>query len=190
MTNRRKHITAAELLSALNKDPQWLKQNSSIRAKDKLVEDLLAENERPIITALADIGCNVESVWDLVNSNSSYSHAIPVLVEHLGKPYYERTREGIVRALTVVEARGAVARQLLDELKRQPIAQRNLLVLESIETDILPKGDVRWALANAMTVVADKSMVDEISALASDIRYADVKERLNKALKSLGANPV
>jgi ABC-type phosphate/phosphonate transport system substrate-binding protein len=51
----------------------------------------------------------------------------------------------------------------------------------------MPRGDVRWALANALTVVADASMINEIKALVRDDCYQDMKERLETALKNLGA---
>lgn len=59
--------------------------------------------ERPILADLRAVGWDVGSVWDLVNSRSSYSDAIPVLLKHLMHPYSDRTREGIARALAVPE---------------------------------------------------------------------------------------
>ena len=58
----------------------------------------------PLVEALAQCGCVVKSVWDLVSSKAPYPAAIPVLLEHLSKPYPDRVREGIARALA--RARG------------------------------------------------------------------------------------
>ena len=46
-------------------------------------------------------------------------------------------------------------------------------------------GENRWALANALTVVADRTDVDQIKTLADDPAYEDVHERLEEALKKM-----
>ena len=70
------------------------------------------------------------------------------------------------------EARGIAGRDLLAELKRQ---------------DVGCPAEVRWALANALTVVADASMGQEIEALIADKRYEDVCELLKVAAANLSA---
>lgn len=55
----------------------------------------------PIVKDLRAVGLELESVWDLVNRPSNYPEAIPVLLNHLQKPYSDRTREGIARALSI-----------------------------------------------------------------------------------------
>jgi len=61
---------------------------------------------------------NVTSVWDLVNTRAPYPEAIPVLLEWLPRVRHPRIKEGIVRALTVKEARGVAGKLLIDEFKR------------------------------------------------------------------------
>ena len=53
------------------------------------------------MAALAEVGVEVESVWDLVNSKDDhYADAVPVLVEHLqDESYPDRVREGIARSV-------------------------------------------------------------------------------------------
>jgi hypothetical protein len=46
---------------------------------------------------------------------------------------------------------------------------------------------LRWVLANALTVVADESMVGAIENLIADNQYADVRERLETVLRRLTA---
>jgi hypothetical protein len=43
--------------------------------------------------------------------------------------------------------------------------------------------EVRWALANALTVAGDASMRDEIETLLSDDRFKDVRNVLKLVLK-------
>jgi len=173
----KKRETAAEFMARLHSDPEWVRKNAEREARTKALEARFDAEERPILNDLAEVGCTVSSVWDLVNSSASYPHAIPVLLKHLQQPYHPRILEGIVRALTVKEARGAPAHEILDELKRRTVPS---------PSDDRP-GDVRWALANALTVVADASMINEIKALVRDDCYQDMKERLETALKNLGA---
>jgi hypothetical protein len=183
----KKRETAAEFMARLHSDPEWVRKNAEREARTKALEARFDAEERPILNDLAEVGCTVSSVWDLVNSSASYPHAIPVLLKHLQQPYHPRILEGIVRALTVKEARGAPAHEILDELKRRtvPSPSDDRPAPEGVQG--MPRGDVRWALANALTVVADASMINEIKALVRDDCYQDMKERLETALKNLGA---
>jgi hypothetical protein len=167
-----KRETAAELMARLQRDPDWVRQNEEREARFKTLEARLAAEEEPILADLAGVGHTVRSIWDLVNSSAGYPAAIPVLCGHLRGSYHPRILEGIVRALTVREARGVAAREMLDELKRRGDE---------------PASELRWALANALTITADRSMMEEITALLTDTRYEDVHERLRAALNNLRA---
>lgn len=107
-------------------------------------------------------------MWDLVNTNARYPAAIPILLDHLRRSYHQRIREGVIRALTVKEAKGVAGGDILDELRQ--------------ETD----SENRWALANALTVVAEHKDAASIQALLDNPEYADVSERLGEALKAAG----
>lgn len=169
-STKEKWETAAELMARLNSDPEWVKKHEEREAQRLAAEARFRAEEEPILADLAAAGCTVNSVWDLVNTSSSYPTAIPVLLKHLRQPYHSRIREGIARALTVREARGTPARQILDELKQQADDGSH---------------EVRWALANALTVAADASMTDEIEKLVNNPGYQDVQERLRTALKNV-----
>lgn len=85
-----------------------------------------------MIEELASVGVAVSSVWDLVNRVNDYQAAYPVLLCHLKVPHHPKTREGIVRALTVKGAGSEVEVGLLAELEN--------------ETD----ASLRWVIANAL----------------------------------------
>jgi hypothetical protein len=166
--------TAAEWLAQLRGDPEWVRQNNEREAQHaEIVAQLQADlkpEETPLLAELAKAGYAVSSVWDLVNARTDYPNAIPVLVRYLGVARHPVLRQGIARALTVPEARGIAGRKLLEEL----LAEKD------------PRGsEERWALANALTVTADKSMISEIEALVGNPLYEDVHERLSTVLKSL-----
>ncbi|MEO0249525.1 MAG: hypothetical protein ABIN58_08295, partial [candidate division WOR-3 bacterium] len=65
-----------------------------------------AQEDQVIVCALRDeAGLEVSSVWDLVNTSEPYPEAIPVLIKLLSQIEEPHMKEGIVRALTVKEAR-------------------------------------------------------------------------------------
>lgn len=161
----KKSMTAMELDELLHSCPEWVAQNAEREAKRAAAEAQFRAEEEPMIADLAKVGFEVGSVWDLVNTNKSYPAAIPILLNHLRRPYHERIRNGIIRALTVKEAKGVSSEDILDELQRETNEEN------------------RWALANAMTVVADRADRQAIQALLDDPAYMDVSERLTEALK-------
>lgn len=168
MTQRKGTVRADELMAELQANPEWVAQHNVREAKRADAETRFRIEEEPIMADLAVVGFDVGSVWDLVNTNNRYPSAIPVLLKHLRKPYHVRIREGIIRALTTPDARGLAAEAVLTELQT--------------EAD----SELRWALANALTVVADRTNVGAIEALLNDPTYADVSERLGEALKTAG----
>lgn len=163
----RKSMAATELDELLHSCPEWVAQNAAREAKRAEAEAQFRIEEEPIIADLAVAGFEVGSVWDLVNTNERYPSAIPVLLKHLTKPYHVRIREGVIRALTTPDARGVAAEAILAELRQEQ------------------DSEVRWALANALTVAADRANAAAIKALLDDPAYQDVSERLGEALKSL-----
>jgi hypothetical protein len=82
------------------------------------------------------VGLNVSSISDLVNMSAAYPQAVPVLLRHLAMARHPVLRDSLARALTVREARGIAGGPILRELKR--------------ESD----SEARWAMANALTIVA------------------------------------
>jgi hypothetical protein len=171
MAKRKKWITAAELMAQLHADPEWVRRHEENEARHAAsVAKLRAEIEpehAPLLRDLAGIGMRVSSVSDLVNMSAPYPKAIPVLLQHFATARHPVMRNTLARALTVQEAEGIAAGTILRELRR--------------ETD----SEARWAMANALTIVATPSDADEIAALLADPAYADVHERLGRALKNL-----
>lgn len=100
-------------MAILHSDPEWVRQHEERQAKRREFEAMLAADQRPILADLAQAGYRLSSVYDLVNTSTSYPSAIPVLLKHLGRPYHPRIVSGIVRALTVREARGIAGRPIL-----------------------------------------------------------------------------
>ena len=166
--DKSRSYTAQEWQDVLLSCPEWVAQDAARESKRQAAELRFRAEEEPMIADLAVAGFEVGSVWDLVNTNKSYPAAIPVLLDHLRRPYHERIRNGIIRALTVKDAKGIAGDDILDELGREADSEN------------------RWALANALTVVAERKDAVAIEALLGDPAYEDVSERLGEALKAAG----
>jgi hypothetical protein len=172
MKKIKKAMTAAEALTSMRSDPEFVRRAEEREQNRKAVETRLAGEERNLLADLAAVGFDVGSVWELVNSPNPYPSAIPILCKHLSLPYDTKIREGIARALTVREARGTPGRIILTELQR-PVEQS-------------PRA-VRWALANALTVAGDVSMIEQLESHIADPRFGDVREILKLAVQKISA---
>ena len=83
-------------------------------------ERALFDEDEMVAEALRAVGVQVRSVYDLVNTKESYPEAIPVLLELLPRVRNDRIKEGVVRALTVREARPVAAKPLIREFLDLP----------------------------------------------------------------------
>jgi len=113
-----KKMTAAELMSQIQNNQNYQKTIKEKEEKFKEFEELLKKDELPIIQSLNKVGISVTSVWDLVNTKKSYSLAIPILIEHIKKPYHLRIKAGIARTLAVPEAKELAWDVLLSEYEK------------------------------------------------------------------------
>jgi hypothetical protein len=114
-----------------------------------------ARAEAPLVQELRDAGAQVSSVWDLVNTKRPYPQLLPILFAHLDRPYPERVREGIARALAVPESRSRWG-----ELVNRYLA----------ETDTSANG-MKWALHLAIAAAADATVLDTLIRLTCDRRH-------------------
>lgn len=164
--SEKKSPRAAEFLAELQKDPAYreLRERQSLAAQE--LREKVRVAEAPIIEDLKAVGVKVSSVWDLVNTRSSYSSAIPVLLEHLGRDYPAEVREGIARALAVPEASWAWD-VLLTFFKREPTGQAR---------------NVKWALACALSGGATDEVIDTIIGLVQDTSIGENRLALLSAL--------
>jgi hypothetical protein len=113
-------------------------------------------------------GAPSADIWELVNAKVAYPAAIPVLLdwlEHVDDrvPAEGRRKlhEGLVRALTVRAARPSAATVLI----------RQFRLVED------PSGlGLRWAIGNALEVVADDSVFDEVELLVRDRSFGRARQ--------------
>jgi hypothetical protein len=121
---------------------------------------------------LAKVGLAVEGPWDVVNTRQSYRAAVPVLLDWLGRvdaevsgPERAGFREALVRSLAVKEARGRAGPALVREFRRRGVSS-----------------EYRWAVGNALEVVADDALYDDVAELAGDPSYGRDRQMVVLAL--------
>lgn len=164
--------------SQSDKDPEIIRKREQVeRERQERVGRLTAEQTQ-LLEDLKEVGFNGKSIWDFVNSHEPYPEAIPVLLEHVQRvpTYSETTLTGLIRALTVKEARGLF----------------NKIALKMFREDIHePKvNGVRWCLANALTVVSEITDVDVMIEFLRDRSHAGARAPFPKALtRFIGRRP-
>jgi hypothetical protein len=154
-------------MARLQKDQGYQER---VAERDRKLEQAnagLEEDERPLVAALKDAGVNVASVWDLVNTSDPYPKAFPVLLDHLGRSHMKKTREGIVRALSVEAARGVASAVLLEAFEQEQDA------------------DVRWVIGNALSVVATEAETAAVDRLLKDASLGEARNMLTHAVARL-----
>lgn len=166
----KRDLTVGEVKKLQAKDPEWIRDQQAREAAhqasvDELAREIEPENG-PLNCDLAEVGWKVESMWDLVNTTASYPRALPVLLKHLPLVRHPVMREGIARALSVIEARGLAGPEILTQLEQGDDPE-----------------EVRWAFANALTTVAVRADANRIKALLDNGRYEDCRDRLYPAFK-------
>jgi|HubBroStandDraft_5_1064220.scaffolds.fasta_scaffold109496_3 hypothetical protein len=183
MTKRRKRITARELVAQLGADPAYQARFRQQEDERLRREAEFTVAEAPLVADLAATGLAVGSVWDLVNTAKPYPEAIPVLLKHLPRPYPDRIREGIARALAVSDARHAWP-TLADAFR------------------VEPRSGTKDGLACALAAIAGDDVLDELIGLLRDSSQGESRvllvralrrskePRAQRALMELGADPV
>ena len=142
-----------------------LRRQQDAERQKRVAELRLAE--APLVEELRAAGFQVDSAWDLVNTTASYPAAIPVLLAHLHRPYPEKTKEGIARALAVPEAKDGWD-ILLAEFENNP--------------DTHPNG-YKWAVGVALGVLARETRrYEEALRLLRDKRHGENRSALLGAI--------
>jgi hypothetical protein len=163
----KQRITAKELMLELERDPEFARRKAEQEKELERREAQSKKEQTALLQELAAVGVKVSNVWDLVNTLAPYSAAIPILLDHLKRPYSDGTREGIARSLAVRAAR--------------PIGW-SVLVKEFEKTDpsnIRVKDGIAVALAGA----SDDTVISELIDLAKDRRHGDSRLLLLRGIR-------
>ena len=160
----KKPMSARDLMARLDADPEFVAKREREEAERQARAAEWRCAEAPLVEELEAAGFTVDSAWDLVNTSEPYLDALPILVDHLQRPYPGRVREGIARALAVPQSR--FAWNVFTRLYR--------------DDDAL---DAKGGLAVAIAAAADDEVIDEVIALARDRRHGESRLLLLSALE-------
>lgn len=189
MAKKTRPITAAELSAELRANPSFVAYQ---KARDTELAERNARHHKEQASLLADlrkVGCSVDSVWDLVNTDTSYPRAIPVLLDHLAKPYSATIREGIARAVAVPGARIAWSR-LVETYKAEPVdpsRQDGRRVKDALAVAVagIATPDKHEEL---LSLVRDRSLGESRVLLLAPLRKSK-KGEVRKAIEALAKDP-
>lgn len=144
-----------------------------LEEKERERQRIIALNKQASAGVLADLaqaGYPVEWVSDLFNKPMDYSAAIPILRHWLPKVDNLDVKEAIVRALSVRWAKPDAAPELISELEKLRDA---------------PYHGIKWAIGNALSVVADDSVYQKIEELAREPVYGSARQMIAVALGNM-----
>lgn len=133
----------------------------------------IADNRRaaePILADLSQLGVRIDSLSELVNKSIDYQVAIPLLISWLPRTSNTAVKSTLVRSLTVKWAKPEAAIPLIKEFQKTPQSE---------------EFGLKWAIGNALSVVADDSVFDEIVELVRDKRHGRAREMLAVALANM-----
>jgi len=117
--------------------------------------------EDEVLRELASVGYGVATLANLRTSGTEYREAIPVLVSALAAVEDRKTKEEVVRALSVPWAKPTATHALIEQFR-------------GVED---PTGlGIRWTIGNALEVVWDDLFFDDLVRLARAEEYGRARE--------------
>jgi hypothetical protein len=161
-----------------NKNPESAKAikqtlNRILAEKEYQRQQAITINKKdsiPVLTDLATAGFQIEWVSDLYSKRYLYKEAIPILLKWLPLVANLAVKEDIVRALAVPWAKPIAAPVLVSEFHKMKDESNT---------------GIKWAIANALSVVADDSVFEEIVNLVQDTQHGPARIMLALALGNM-----
>lgn len=159
-----KKVTAREFIDQLNADPEWVAAQAAREAIRQAIEAESRRIQRPLLEDLRAAGYDIDTVWDLVNTAADYSSVVPILLRHLRRPYPDKEREGIGRALAIPQSKS-----IWKDLVR--------LYREEGQTS------AKDGLALALAAAADDDVITDVIELIRDVGQGSSRIFFLMALK-------
>lgn len=160
--------TASELMSELHGDPAFVRAQQRRDSARKQAALLTSNAIAPIISELNRIGVELTSLSELSKDQATYRQAIPILTKWLPQISEVHAKEIVVRCLSVPFAKGA-GPTLICEFKTAP-----------------PDSSLKWAIGNAIAVVATDALYIDVVDLVTNRLHAKAREMLAVALGNIG----
>lgn len=159
-------MTARELLKQRAQDPVYKAQIEGLEKQRTAAAEEYNAAVAPLTAELLSAGFSVKSLDALARSDK-YREAFPILVKWLPKITDLRVKESIVRALSVSWAKPYAVKALIAEFRKTP--------------DSANRG-LKWAIGNALEVLAADEIFEDIVKLVQDKRHGIARQMLVMAL--------
>jgi len=165
-----KPVTAKSLIDKLERDSHYNQIMEEKEQQRQLIIEVNRQDSAPVVSDLIEAGFDVEWISDLYSKRYNYKDAIPILLRWLPKIDNLDVKESIVRALSVPWAKPIAASILIEEFHKMPNESNT---------------GIKWAIANALSIVADDSVFAEIVELLQDTRHGASREMLAVSLGNM-----
>ncbi len=168
------NITAGEILNELESDPKYLHRMEELeKNRQQAIKEYMQAADL-IFKDLSLAGLSVTRLSDFYKkeeycTKSNYLRAIPILLYWLPRIENLRVKEDIVRMLSVKWARPLAAPALIQEF----ISVND------------PLGSYKWALGNALSILADDSVFEGIVDIVQNQNHGKAREMVVVALGNM-----
>lgn len=159
-------------MNQLQHDSKYLTAMQGAEDRQRSFVDQHSSAIVPILADLKQAGFPVESLDELRRGGAPYEAAIPVLLTWLPLVECESVKESVVRALSVPWAKPIAAFSLLREFRTLPVSQAT-------------NAGVKWAIGNALSLVASDSVFPEIVELVKNRQHGKSREMLTLTLANM-----
>lgn len=160
--------SAAELAAELRCDPGFARRERQLADERRQAVERYGTAASGVLLDLAAAGFDVKTIGDL-RGLGRYSAAVPILGRWLPRVQDADVKEDIVRTLSVPWAKSLAP----------------LLVVE-FERAADPTGTgLRWAIGNALEVLASDMISDELIRLATSRRFGRARQMVTVGLAKL-----
>jgi HEAT repeat protein len=154
-------------MEELQRDEGYRAWRQEAQDREQFHREDFREAVAPLLAELAESGLPIQRLDELLQLGPEYRRALPILLRWLPRASDPSAKEAVVKVLSVPWAKPLAAPVLIDEFKRLP--------------DDTGTG-LRWTIGNALAIVADDEVFDDIVALLRDRRYGRAREMLALSL--------
>jgi HEAT repeat protein len=164
-----KKKTADELMAELSLNPEFVERQNAMERRRHEAARLARLALEPIINDLNKLGISVSSLTELPALSVTDDRYIPILLDWLPRTPDVDIKEGIVRALTVPQARRVAAPTLIREFLRAPSGESAL----------------KWAIGNALAVLSDEAVLSDVINILRDRTHGSSREMFAVSLGNM-----
>jgi hypothetical protein len=167
MAQKQGPMTAREALSMLERDPEYVAMRNRQEAGMLARAAAMKAEQEELSRDLARVGVHVESAWTLASTRADYAQALPVLLDHVVRPYSDRVRSGIAYALAL-----PTAEPMLDEL---------VTLYREAPSD----GEFKVALARAIAEAGKRRHLHRLVELLREKEHGTSRSQLLRPLQRM-----